>query len=172
MTGVDPSKHGVVKNHTYDTKSSLYKSWMWYGKNEFDIDPLVIVCWNDIEGNIIEYDAAKFIVKDYIVDTDLDVKSTPSLSSEELSIIQNGDHQMILVSFDTTDYVGHKYGFDHDEPKYIKAVEKVDAQIQAVLDAIESRPQRENEEWLVVLSTDHSGKWIDHEWFFAAGEAR
>lgn len=47
---------------------------------------------------------------------------------------------MILVSFDTTDYVGHKYGFDHDEPKYIKAVEKVDAQIQAVLDAIESRP--------------------------------
>ena len=49
---------------------------------------------------------------------------------------------MILVSIDTTDYAGHGFAFSAYEPKYVQAVEKVDAQIERILGAIEKRPSR------------------------------
>ena len=60
------------------------------------------------------------------MDNDLGVLSTP-MYDEDLALITNGDNQMILYSIDTTDYTGHAYGFEADEPLYIMAVEKVDA---------------------------------------------
>ena len=40
------------------------------------------------------------------------------------------------------------------------------------MDAIEARASRQEEEWLVILTTDHSGRWIDHEYFYSGPESR
>ena len=43
----------------------------------------------------------------------------------------------------------------------MEAVEKIDAYIKRVLDTIDSRPERDNEEWLIVMTADHAGGWKD-----------
>ena len=40
-----------------------------------------------------------------------------TLSDEDLSLITEGDYQMIFLSLDSPDYAGHKYSFDPHEPK-------------------------------------------------------
>ena len=54
------------------------------------------------------------------------------------------------------DKTGHKTGFGPDSPEYMKAVETIDSQIQRILTAIESRQTRQEEEWIIAVTTDHS----------------
>jgi arylsulfatase A-like enzyme len=42
-------------------------------------------------------------------------------------------------------------------PEYVQALETVDAQIGDVLDAVRARPSYDQEDWLVVVTTDHGG---------------
>jgi predicted AlkP superfamily pyrophosphatase or phosphodiesterase len=63
----------------------------------------------------------------------------------------------VFVHLDEVDHQGHLVGFSPDVPEYIDAIETVDAQIDEMLDAIEARPTYADEEWLIVVTTDHGG---------------
>ena len=128
MTGVNPQKHGVFFHKDFSTKNHDYKSWLWHGRAEFGLDPLAILCyWDENKrSQNVEEDAGTFRYNEYVMDEDLEILSTP-IYDEDLSYITEEDHEMILVSIDTTDYAGHGFAFSAYEPKYVKAVEKVDA---------------------------------------------
>jgi predicted AlkP superfamily pyrophosphatase or phosphodiesterase len=51
-----------------------------------------------------------------------------------------------------TDDVAHSFG---DGPEFEAAVRQVDAQIGAVWDAIKARRTRHDEDWLIIVTTDH-----------------
>jgi arylsulfatase A-like enzyme len=48
--------------------------------------------------------------------------------------------------------MGHRYG---DSPQMTKAVELADAQVGRIWKAIQACEQAHNEEWLIVITTDH-----------------
>ncbi|GAA4789107.1 hypothetical protein GCM10023231_16750 [Olivibacter ginsenosidimutans] len=56
------------------------------------------------------------------------------------------------VYLEYTDDMGHMYG---DSPQYTTAIEKVDEEIGQILAAIEEREKKFNEEWLMIVTTDH-----------------
>ena len=63
----------------------------------------------------------------------------------------------LFVHLDEIDHQGHVMGFNPDVPEYVDAIEVVDSQIDQMLDAIEARPSYTDEDWLIVVTTDHGG---------------
>ena len=76
------------------------------------------------------------------------------MSSEELDIL--------FLDFDHIDHTGHSYGYGPDIPEYLNTIEDVDGYIGWVISAMESRLNFENEEWLVIITSDHGGNISGH----------
>ena len=68
----------------------------------------------------------------------------------------------LFIHFDETDAAGHGFGFSPDVPQYMNAIENADAEIGEVIDALMNRPTIDNEEWLIVSTTDHGGQGFGH----------
>ena len=64
---------------------------------------------------------------------------------------------MVFLVLDTMDKTGHKRSFSPTEEAYYDAMEYTDGLLQRVIDIIDSRPNRENEEWMIAITTDHGG---------------
>ncbi len=56
------------------------------------------------------------------------------------------------VYLEYTDDMGHKYG---DSPEYYKAIAYADDQVGRIWRAIQLRQQNYNEDWLIIVTTDH-----------------
>lgn len=56
------------------------------------------------------------------------------------------------VYLEYTDDMGHRYG---DSPEYYKAISYADAQVGRIWRAIQLRHQNYNEDWLIIVTTDH-----------------
>lgn len=56
------------------------------------------------------------------------------------------------VYLEYTDDMGHKYG---DSPEYYKAIAYADEQVGRIWQAVRLREQNYNEDWLVIVTTDH-----------------
>jgi hypothetical protein len=61
------------------------------------------------------------------------------------------------------DGAGHAHGFHPTVAEYVSAIEAVDRNLADVLAALESRPTRAAEDWLVVVTSDHGGRGTNHE---------
>ena len=64
---------------------------------------------------------------------------------------------VVFVHLDEVDHQGHLAGHSATVPEYAEALETVDAQIGEMLDAVGARPTYDQEDWLVVVTTDHGG---------------
>ena len=69
---------------------------------------------------------------------------------------------LLFIDFDHVDHAGHSYGFSPDVSQYITAIEDVDTYIGWVIDAMESRPTFQNEDWLIIITSDHGGINYSH----------
>ena len=56
------------------------------------------------------------------------------------------------VYLEYTDDMGHRYG---DSPEYYKAIEYADEQVGRIWKAVQLREQNYNEDWLIIVTTDH-----------------
>jgi len=66
--------------------------------------------------------------------------------------IQTKAPDLSWVYLEYTDDMGHRYG---DSPEFHKAITMLDVQIGKIWDAITYRQQKFNEDWLIVITTDH-----------------
>lgn len=64
---------------------------------------------------------------------------------------------LIVVNFNQVNQAGLKYGYSADVPEYKAAVTQVDTYIGKLLDAVKARKTYANEEWLVVITSNHGG---------------
>ena len=113
-----------------------------------------VVNWTDVYTHLIETSAT-----DYIRSAN---DSFGTYMLEE--ILQNQDFDLIFWGNDDVDKNGHLYGFDPSVPQYLAAVEEKDSQIQRLMDAINSRATRNDEEWLITITSDHAGVMAGHQW--------
>jgi len=99
------------------------------------------------------------------------------VGDEALDEATTGDHEMVtadmlrmlameyralFIHFDDVDHAGHASGFAIDNPEYIEAIERVDAAIGEMMDVILNRATVADEEWLLVVTTDHGGRGTGH----------
>ena len=67
------------------------------------------------------------------------------------------DPDAIFIFYSDTDEAGHEFGFHPDSPEYLAAIEKVDGQLGHIIAAVEGRSTYGEEDWLVVVTSDHGG---------------
>jgi predicted AlkP superfamily pyrophosphatase or phosphodiesterase len=85
------------------------------------------------------------------VTTDLAVKQT------SVNALTSDNPDLLFVAFDDVDHAGHAAGFSPTVPSYLQAIEATDAYIGEILTALQNRPTYANEDWLIIVTTDHGG---------------
>lgn len=152
LTGVWYTKHGVTDNTFSGANFAAYPHF-----------------FNHVE----EFDSSLFTasicqwapVNDYIVDR-ADLISNPGsgigVATTAANLLSAQDPDVVFLHFDDVDHEGHATGFSPANPLYLSAIEGVDAHIRSVLNALRSRPDYANEDWLVLVSTDHGGIGTSH----------
>jgi predicted AlkP superfamily pyrophosphatase or phosphodiesterase len=76
--------------------------------------------------------------------------------------ITTQDPAVVFLHFDDVDHAGHDTGYGPDKPDYLAAIASVDTHIGAVLDAVDGRPNRDDECWATIVITDHGGTGTGH----------
>ena len=84
------------------------------------------------------------------------------IATEASKLIAAKDYQAVFVYFGNCDGVGHKKGFHPSVSQYRDVIHQTDSYIGKLLSAIKSRPNHEDENWLILLTADHGGKGTGH----------
>jgi hypothetical protein len=90
-----------------------------------------------------------------------DGQGTPT-ENAAVTQLANPNLDALFVYFDAVDLAGHSTGFNPNNPSYISAIENVDGHIGGILNALYSRPNYANEDWLILITTDHGGIGTGH----------
>lgn len=101
-------------------------------------------------------DAAQFVgdKKYEEIGADTDV----SVTNLTVSDLQNEDcSDFIFALYESTDEYGHATGYHPDNEQYMNAFDFEDGLAQQIVDTIKSRPTYDDEDWLIIMSTDHGG---------------
>lgn len=72
------------------------------------------------------------------------------------------DPDVIFFTLEFTDHAGHETGFGNQNEDYIKACNDADAYGYDIINSIENRSTYDNEDWLIIISTDHGGTHKQH----------
>lgn len=132
-------------------KTSFYSSWGSYIsttlKSEAESNA-------DAGYNANYVDAAKFIGENDDRYTALDTAVTDLTVSD----LQNADcSDFIFALFESTDDAGHSSGFHPDSEQYMADFALEDGLALRITDAIKARPTYDEEDWLIIITTDHGG---------------
>ncbi len=149
FTGVNADKHDVWSNGEYAERNEDYPSYLARAVDGLGLRTTLAYQWLDIGTGIVDSDA----VHDAWWSGDEDITTWTA------DAISAGEHDLYTVVLDDTDHAGHDHGFSPDSPEYLAAIEVADGQLGELLAAIE--PRRADEDWLVVVSTDHGGDGDD-----------
>lgn len=148
LTGVWPAKHGVLDNFYQGKKYGQYPSFLCRIKEANTcFKTASIVHYAAINDEIIS--PCNAVLRDY--DEDQQVRDAVT------NYLNDCNMDVVFTHFDGVDHAGHSRGFHPSIPQYIEAIEQVDAHLKPILEAIYQRERDNNEDWLVVVSTDHGG---------------
>jgi hypothetical protein len=153
LCGVWSNKHLSVDNSFVGTDYTNYPS-LFKRIEDFDsnLNTASICHWDPINDYIVQNHA----------DFKLNVSSDLEVSNEAITYISSNNPDCMFLHFDDVDHVGHSYGFSLNVNQYISAIEGVDNLITPIMQSITLRPNYVNEEWLVLITTDHGGLGTSH----------
>lgn len=151
LHGVWPSKHGLIDN-TFS--SNNYKSYADIFTLAKQLKPNLSVAtlsnWDDfLRITEMENYAQRY-------DSDREVKD------DAVRLLNSCTPDIMLLHFDNPDAFGHDSGFAPTNPAYLDAISISDAYLSEIMMTINQRESLFNEEWLVVISTDHGGEGTGH----------
>lgn len=79
------------------------------------------------------------------------------LTEKMIKSVTDDNCDISFCILELPDHSGHGTGFGNRNPLYVKAVTLCDKNAYKIIKAIESRPTYENEDWLIILTSDHGG---------------
>lgn len=146
-TGAAAENHGVVNNSFSGNRFDEYPHFFKYLK-EFDptLYTASISHWAPINTEILN---------DQYANIEISGISDATVRDEAIDLLVNGDPDAVFLQFDEVDGAGH--AFSWGSPQHIAEIEEVDAQIGAVLAAMNARPGvvSGDEDWIVIVTADH-----------------
>jgi len=153
LCGVWSNKHLSVDNSFVGTDYTNYPPLFKHIEDfNANLHTVSICNWSPIND---------YIVQNY-ADYKLNVSSDSDVSIEAVNYLTTNDPDIMFLHFDDVDHAGHSYGFSPDTSQYITAIESVDAFIAPIIQSISQRPNYTNEDWLILITTDHGGIGTSH----------
>lgn len=151
-TGVWSDKHGVT-NNAFGGSNFEQFSHMFVRLKESNPDYYLasVSHWGPINDAIVEMAHAA-----------VHANSMEETESAALDMLAVSELDGLFAQLDEVEHAGHTYGFDPSADEYLDAIEWSDEIIGNLVDAIENRPTFTDEEWLIVVSTDHGGIGTSH----------
>jgi hypothetical protein len=147
LTGVHRVKHNVVDNSFAAPNYATYPHFFKRLQQSCNASTASIVQWSPVNTQICQ-DNADVLVTGVAGD---------AVASSCVELLNSGNPDVVFLHFDDVDHAGHAYGFSPTVPQYLAAIESVDAFAGRVLTALAARPTAANEDWLVIVTSDHGG---------------
>lgn len=145
LTGVWHTKHNVQDNNFTNPNYINYPDFLSRAESyNPNLRTISLVNWAPINDIIIKNADVKTNLS-----TDLAVKNAA------VNALKNDNPDILFLDFDDVDHAGHSYGFSSAVPQYISALQTTDAYIGEIVNTMKNRATYNNEDWLVVLTTDH-----------------
>jgi len=156
LTGVHRDKHQVPDNAFSEPNNDEYPHHFTRIKEANpQISTASYTTWSPIPDNIVSH-------ADINVFADYSSNGDALVVEQLLADLATEDTDVISLMLSDLDATGHSTGFDEDNATYINQMEDIDAQLGAILTAIDARTTRAEERWLIILSTDHAGTGYGH----------
>lgn len=153
LTGVWHEKHNVTSN-AY--KNPNIAEFPHIFKRIKEKDPSLktysIVNWEPIHKIIKDGEAN--VVETYSPDE--------KVTEQVVNVLQNDNPDILFVQLDDVDHAGHEFDYKLDSPGYVKAIQVADKQVGLMVDAVRQRKTYAQENWLILVSTDHGGSNFGH----------
>jgi hypothetical protein len=153
MTGVDADKHGVDSNlnETLEAHNTLYPSFLQRAHDALGTRTAAAAHWVP----------ALLLTPDDALDA-VALGDDKSVTMQMEAFLYEDDFDLHFVHLDDPDAAGHSNGFQVDNELYIEAIENSDTHIQTLIDGLLMRPSVDEEDWLIIVTTDHGGADFDH----------
>ena len=162
LTGVWRNKHGVSDNTFSGDAYDLFPHFFQRLK---EVEPNAylssIVSWNPIDEAIVE-PVDEFTDFRGKGNGNSEIARDRSVRDMAVAHVGSADPDVLFLHFDQVDGAGHSGGYGAHIASYLRAIAGVDALIGEVLEAIENRPNRDQEKWQVIVTTDHGGIGTGH----------
>jgi len=156
LTGVGEAKHGVFDNTFNGSHLDLYPSIFTHlAKGKPQIKAASIVSWQPLDDYIIKDGWVKEYLS-YGHEEDLPT------ANRAAALLSRSPVDFLFAYFMAVDMAGHEHGFDHAVPGYAKAITTVDKYVGKLMRSITRRPSYDQENWLVMLISDHGGLGKSH----------
>lgn len=155
MTGVWPDKHGVTDNSFNGRNLGEYPNWLERLENlDPSLSTLTTASWLPLLDVGVLSDAIDVRIP---VNPGNPYPGYPAADEAATVVIEdilaNQNPDATYVYYGSPDAEGHSFG--RDTLKYEIASERSDERIGRLMNAIESRPTYAEEDWLIMVSTDH-----------------
>ena len=150
-TGVWPAKHGVRDNEFVGKRFDRFPDFLTRIARA-GLATMAAVNWPPlVEEGVFSAELNRIIVGDgeahgYLVEDS-------RITAEAVQILRHEQPDAAFVYLGSVDAVGHGWGAA--SPEYLEIILQVDAFLGQLLDAIEARPSRASEHWLIIVTTDH-----------------
>ncbi len=168
IAGVWGNKHNVWDNDIADPNYHYWNIFRIAKKANPSIKTAVFSTWTDNRTKLVGegLEATDNFKLDYSFDgLELDTVNYPHdksanyirkidelVSAQAAAVIQERGPDLSWVYLEYTDDMGHRFG---DSEQFYNAIGGADVQIKRIWDAINLRQQSFNEDWLIVVTTDH-----------------
>ncbi len=181
MTGVWEQKHKVTSN-SYNNAD--YNNFPYFPKRAKECDPnlkaVEIITWDPMNDPTNSNNSAGYVFNSgFNQSIDAGTHSQGAVTAATKIQLQDADLDILFIHYDETDATGHGSGFDPNNAAYINAIQQVDKEIGEVVVALKARPTYAQEDWMILLTTDHGGVGTGHGgntnterhiWWIASGD--
>jgi predicted AlkP superfamily pyrophosphatase or phosphodiesterase len=177
LTGVWVDKHGVRNNQFVGARFQAYPHFMrrvreanprafcasfvdWPPIHEFIADA------SRVEGREfldVKFTCAPDAKRHFIDNPEKDIE----VRDEALKTLRGQDPDVMFVYFGQVDEFGHgaidsRAVFSPDSTLYLNSISHVDSHVGELIRAMRARPEFDQEDWLVLITTDHGGRGNSH----------
>ena len=160
LTGVWADKHGVHDNKFAGKKYEEYPHFFARLKQQHpDARTVSLVTWKPIA----QYIVSSANVNRAFEDDSKDYARFDALAAAEaVKLMAEPNLTCMFLYFGQVDVTGHEHGFHPNVAPYRAAIERVDGLVGQALTAMRARATYSQEDWLVVVTSDHGGKGTGH----------
>jgi predicted AlkP superfamily pyrophosphatase or phosphodiesterase len=147
LTGVWSTKHGIL-NNSYSVPS----------KHPHFFQRLKILKPGHKTASIVQWEPIHTILPSDYVNVKQSEKTDSAVVEVVAKILSSSNNpDAVFVQLDDVDHAGHAHGYGPHVSKYLDSIESSDKLVGKIIDALTSRDSYEQENWLIIISTDHGG---------------
>lgn len=155
LCGVYHDKHGVIDNSFAGASYSKYPMINTLGKRaDSNLKFGMYMEWDKLA------EQCRSLEWDELIQGKIGRTRRTQKEGSQWLMQSNLDFYFIYLG--AADCIGHVSGFSLNNPFYINSIERIDQAVGSFLNAIHKRPNYQEEDWLILLTTDHGGYLFSH----------